>query len=142
MPIDINVSGKVNTNISGVMTSCRRPLYAFLVAAVVGCGGGGGSDGTSTPGSAPAGGTGSIRVAWDPPQTRADGSPLTNLAGFRIYYGTSSQNYSQVVSVNGATTTSYTIENLPAGSYYLVLKSVDASSNESAATAEFSKTIQ
>jgi len=66
---------------------------------------------------------------------------LTDLAGFRIYYGTSSGNYSQVVPISGATTTSYTIENLPSGSYYLVLKAVDASSNESAATAEFSKTI-
>lgn len=112
---------------------------------LVGCGGGGGSAdggqaGTDAPG--PVSGTGSIRLAWDAPQTRADGSPLTDLAGFRIYYGTSSRNYSQVVSVNGAASTTYTIENLPAGSYYLVLKAVDASSNESAATAELSKTIQ
>lgn len=128
--------------------SIRRSLSALLIAATLaGCGGGGGgsSDGGqgSTPDSPnPVANSGSIRLGWDAPQIRADGSPLNDLAGYRIYYGTASGNYSQVISINGATTTSYTIENLPAGSYYLVLKAVDASSNESAATAELSKTIQ
>jgi hypothetical protein len=124
----------------------------FLAAmALVGCGGGGGSADSASSASgdtpppvtpAPVTGSGAIGLAWDAPQTRADGTPLTNLAGFRIYYGTASGNYSQVVSINGASTTSYTIENLPAGRYYLVLKAVDANSNESVATAELSKTIQ
>jgi len=126
--------------------SIRRSLSALLIAATLaGCGGGGGSSDAGQ-GTAEAPGpvvsSGSIRLGWDAPQVRADGSPLTDLAGYRIYYGTASGSYSQVISINGASTTSYTIENLPAGSYYLVLKAVDASSNESAATAELSKTIQ
>jgi hypothetical protein len=127
--------------------SIRRSLSVLLISATLaGCGGGGGSSdtgqGTTTEAPGPVASSGSIRLGWDAPQVRADGSPLTDLAGYRIYYGTASGNYSQVISINGASTTSYTIENLPAGSYYLVLKAVDASSNESAATAELSKTIQ
>jgi len=145
MPDDLYPATKVTANILGKLAIPRSALWAlFSAAALVGCGGGGGSDmsqsGTDTP--APVTNSGSIRLGWDAPQTRADGTPLTNLAGYRIYYGTASGNYSQVVTVNGASTTSYTIENLAAGNYYLVLKSVDASSNESAATPEFSKTIQ
>ena len=37
-------------------------------------------------------GTGSTTISWTPPTSITDNSPLTNLAGYRIYYGTSSGN--------------------------------------------------
>jgi hypothetical protein len=72
----------------------------------------------------------------------ADGSPLSDLAGYRIYYGTSSGNYSQSITVGDRNTLNYTINDLPANKYYFVLKAFDTSNNESAASAELSKTIQ
>ena len=76
------------------------------------------------------------------PVVNADGSALSDLAGYRIFYGTSSGNYTQTVTVNNATTLTYTINNLPASTYYFILKAFDSSNNESPASAELSKTIQ
>jgi hypothetical protein len=67
---------------------------------------------------------------------------LADLAGYHIYYGTAHGSYSQTITVGGVSTLSYTIENLSAGTYYMVVKAFDMSSNESAASAEVSKTIK
>ena len=45
-------------------------------------------------------GTGSATVNWTAPTTNTDGTPLTNLAAFRVYYGTSSTSLTQVNEVN------------------------------------------
>ena len=29
-----------------------------------------------------------VTLSWDPPTTNADGTPLTDLAGYKVYYGT------------------------------------------------------
>jgi len=79
---------------------------------------------------------------WSVPQTNADGSALSDLAGFRIYYGTASGNYTQTVTVSDAATLTYTIQNLSAGTYYMVVKAFDTSNNESTASVEVSKTIR
>ena len=81
-------------------------------------------------------------MSWGAPQTNADGSALTDLAGYRIYYGKASGNYSESVTVSDATVTSYTIQNLPAATYYFVLRAFDKSNSESAASTEVSKKIQ
>ncbi len=87
--------------------------------------------------------TGSATLAWVAPTTNSDGSTLTDLAGFRIYYGTASGTYTQSVTVNGPYTTNYTLSALPVGStYYLVVRAFDTSNNESAASAEVSKPIR
>lgn len=86
--------------------------------------------------------SGSATLSWTAPQTNADGSALTDLAGFRIYYGTSSGAYPKVVTINNPAATRYTIEPLAAGTYYLIVKAFDTSNNESAASAEVSKTIR
>jgi hypothetical protein len=85
---------------------------------------------------------GTATLAWAAPQTNADGSALSDLAGFRIYYGTAHASYSQTITVSGPSTLSYTIQNLSAGTYYMIVKAFDTSNNESASSAEVSKTIQ
>ena len=45
--------------------------------------------------------TASVRLAWDNPSTNTDGSQLTDLAGVKVYYGTTSSNYTQTVDVPG-----------------------------------------
>ncbi|WP_372526947.1 hypothetical protein [Piscinibacter sp.] len=126
----------------------RLSLCVSLVAMamVAGCGGGNSLGEASapvdgTPAAAPAPSTGSISLAWVAPQTNADGSTLTDLAGFRIYYGTASGSYSQVITISSPIATRYTIENLPPSTYYMVLKAFDTNNNESQASAELSKTI-
>jgi hypothetical protein len=66
----------------------------------------------------PTAGSGSATVDWVPPTENTNGSKLTDLAGVRIYYGTSASNLSQMVQVASTTQTSYTIGNLAAGTWY------------------------
>jgi hypothetical protein len=61
---------------------------------------------------------------------------------YKIYYGTASNTYTQVVNVTnpGTTTITHTL-NLPAGTYYFVVTDVDSSGQESDYSNEASKTI-
>jgi hypothetical protein len=61
---------------------------------------------------------GSATVDWVPPTTDTNGDRLTDLAGIRIYYGTSPANLAHMVQVASATATSTTIANLAAGTWY------------------------
>lgn len=84
--------------------------------------------------------TGSATLNWQPPTERTDGSALTNLQGYRIYYGNSPGNYSNTVNVSNGLT-SYVIENLSGGTWYFVMTAVDSAGLESARTNPVSKTI-
>src|SRR4030042_2475048 len=80
-------------------------------------------------------------ISWDPPVTNADGTPVNDLAGYKIYYGTSSGNYSQNIDVGNVTT--YTVGNLTEGiTYYFAATSYDTARNESADSNEVTKKIQ
>ena len=79
-------------------------------------------------------------LSWTAPTKNTDGSNLTNLAGYKIYYGTSSKNYTQSVSVSGAATTTYTLQLSP-GTYYIAMTALDSTGAESAKTNEVSKTV-
>jgi hypothetical protein len=92
--------------------------------------------GNSTPST-----TGSATLSWSPPATREDGSALTDLSGFKVYYGTSPDNLSSTVTLNGAGLTSYEIDNLSAGTYYFVVTAIDSSGAESPSSTMVSKTI-
>ena len=84
---------------------------------------------------------GSATVFWNVPTTNADGSPLTDLAGFRVRYGTASQNYTAELEVNDATAESLLIEDLAPATYFFVVTAFDRSENESAVSLEVSKLI-
>ena len=116
----------------------------FLVALVVatftlfGCGGGGASttnmqptDVQPTDGQPPSvpTGTGTATLAWSAPTTNVDGTPLTTLAGYKVYYGTTPGVYTSIVigKVN-----SYEIVGLSSGkTYYFTMTAYDASGLES-----------
>jgi len=55
-------------------------------------------------------------LTWTAPTQNTDNSPLTDLAGYKVYYGTSEDNLLKVVSVND---TKFTIKDLtPNTTYY------------------------
>lgn len=74
-------------------------------------------------------GTSSVTLAWDAPTTNADGTPLTDLAGYKLYYGPSSGNYTQNIDVGAVIT--YKAANLPDGLYFFVVTAYDTMGNES-----------
>lgn len=95
---------------------------------------------SATPVAAPAARSiGSVQLSWAAPTRRADGTPLSRIAGYRVMYGSASGNYTQSVTVSG---TSATITNLAPGRYFFVIRAVDTNGKESAPTPEVSKTIQ
>jgi len=86
--------------------------------------------------------TGSATVGVVAPTTRTDGTPLTNLSGYHIYYGTTPGVYTNVITVTDPTITSYVVTNLPAGAtYYFAATAYDADGTESGDSVEGSKTI-
>jgi hypothetical protein len=77
-----------------------------------------------------------IFLVWDPPQENEDGSPLTDLAGHRIHYGTTSMVYDVVVDLGMEA--SFDLSSLPVGPvYYLAATSYDGAGNESVYSMEF-----
>jgi hypothetical protein len=96
-----------------------------------GCGGGGGSGGvfaeqssSGTYGGSPGGNSGSegtISLAWET-------STNLNVAGYKVYYGTSSKTYELPIDVGNVTT--YTLKGLAVGQTYFVAVSAYAPSNE------------
>lgn len=84
---------------------------------------------------------GRATLSWDAPSTRTDGSPLTNLAGFKLYYGTSASNLSNMVQVSDPGARSWVIENLTVGTWYFAASAYDQSGMESARSNVASKTI-
>jgi hypothetical protein len=106
----------------------------FVSLSFFNCGGGG--SGSSTSSNSPGN---SATLTWDAPTTNADGTPLTDLAGYKVYYGTTSGNYTEVIDAGNVTT--YKVENLSPGTYYFTVTAYDNSGNESGYSNEVSKTI-
>ena len=71
---------------------------------------------------------GELKVEWQP-NTEAD------LAGYKVYYGISSRNYTSITDVG--LTTSYVVSNLEVGhNYYFAVTAYDTAGNESAFSEE------
>jgi hypothetical protein len=69
-------------------------------------------------------------LSWAAPTTYTDGTPLTTLAGYKVYMGTASGSYTQNIDVGNST--SYTIGNLNDGTtYYFAVTAYDASGDVS-----------
>jgi hypothetical protein len=85
--------------------------------------------------------TGSATLSWTPPTTNSDGSPLTNLAGYRIYWGPTAGNYPNSATLTNPGLTSYVVGSLVPGTYFFVATAVNSAGAESAFSAPASKTI-
>jgi hypothetical protein len=86
--------------------------------------------------------TGSATLSWNPPTTNTDGSALTNLAGYKIYWGTTQGSYPNSVAINSPGISSYVLTNLVAGTYFFVMTSLSSAGEESAYSNAASKTVQ
>jgi hypothetical protein len=78
--------------------------------------------------------TGSLTLQWSAPVTRSDGTPLSlsEIDGYRIYYGISAGNYPDWIDVADGTAQTVTITDMPTGTYYIVMTTYDVNGNESA----------
>lgn len=120
-----------------------RPLHAALPLLVVclsifhACRPGPPEAGEGSAVGPPGATTVSVTLAWDPPVTDAGGAALDDLAGYRLYFGTATPlDVSRDTFVEVGAVTAYTLEDLPAGTYYFATTAVDESGNESALSDE------
>ena len=84
---------------------------------------------------------GSVTLSWQAPTQRTDGSALTDLAGYRIRYGTAPGSYANQVQIANPGITSYVINNLPPGTYYFVATAYDSAGRESEFSGMVSKSV-
>jgi len=78
---------------------------------------------------------------WLPPTENSDGSTLTNLAGYTVYYGTSPDNLAQSVKVTNPGLTAYAVTGLTSGTWYFAVTSYSADGVESSRTTTVSTKI-
>jgi hypothetical protein len=126
--------------LSGTPTAAHVGVYDNIVVSVSD-----GQIGASLPAFAitvTAATTGSVTLSWTPPTTNSDGSPLTDFAGYRIYWGTSPTNFPNSVTVDNAGLSSYVVEQLTPATWYFVVTAFHAHGTESNFSNVASKTIQ
>ena len=97
------------------------------------------SNGNTNPppaaGEPPATGSFSVTLSWQAPTERADGTPLTDLAGFRIYYGSDREDLDAVIELDNPGLSRYVVENLAAGTWYFSMTAYDDANLQSSPSA-------
>ena len=82
----------------------------------------------------------SATLSWSEPSHNADGTPLSgDLAGYIIYYGLGTDNYTESVDIGNYRSAS--INDLTSGTWCFTVTAYDALGNESDFSDEICKTI-
>ena len=118
---NIGTTSGVSISVSDGSLSAQLPLFNLAVVA------------------APTSGTATL--TWVAPTVNSDGTPLSDLAGYIIRYGTSSTSYSNNVRVTDPSLQTYTVQNLASGTYFFAVAAFDTSDNTSTNSNQVSKTI-
>jgi hypothetical protein len=85
--------------------------------------------------------TGTAELAWQMPTENTNGTPLTDLAGYTIVYGSSPSTMNSSVQLTDIGTTSYVVKGLGQGTWYFAIVSYTLSGADSALSNIGSKTI-
>ena len=75
-----------------------------------------------------------INLSWAAPAEREDNAPisLSEIAGFKVYFGTVQGQYTNNILINDGSAVGHTLTNLPVGdTYYFVLTTLDTEGRES-----------
>ena len=119
-PPQVGTFANIRISVSDGTTTVNLPAFTITVVATA---------------------TGSAMLSWNPPTQNVDGSPLNDLAGYRVYWGTSQGNYSNSVTVNNPGLSSYVVDQLTPATWYFVLTAVNSAGNESAYSNVASKQV-
>ena len=86
--------------------------------------------------------TAPVNLSWKAPTQNTDNTPLTNLAGFRIYYGPGTNNLETKVTLNQPNLERTSIDVGKAGTYYFAITAFATTGAESDFSKRVSKTIE
>ena len=117
---DVGTYANIVIRVSDGTTTASLPAFSVNVTAVA---------------------NGSATLSWVPPTQNEDGSALTNLAGYKVHWGTSSGGYTNNVTISNPGITTYMVENLVSGTYYFATSSFTTSGLTSGFSNEARKTI-
>jgi hypothetical protein len=85
--------------------------------------------------------TGSATLTWTPPTQNTDGTALNNLAGYKVYWGTSAGSYTKSVTVNNPGLATYVVDQLTPATWYFAVTAVNSAGVESAFSNVASKQV-
>lgn len=128
-----------NGQLSGTPTAGQVATYANIQISV--------SDGTTTVNLPPfsinvvATAMGSATLTWNPPTQNTDGSSLTDLAGYRVYWGTSQSSLTNSVTINNPGLSSYVVDQLTPATWHFALTAINSTGMESARSNMASKQV-
>jgi Fibronectin type III domain len=94
---------------------------------------------TSTPLAAP--GSRAATLSWEAPTANTNGSPLTDLSGYRIYYGSAPGELTRTVQIPTIGLQTYVIDDLEPGTWYFAVMAVASNGAESSLSNVVIKTI-
>jgi hypothetical protein len=80
-------------------------------------------------------------LSWEAPTANTNGSPLTDLSGYHIYYGTSPEALSRSVKINTIGLQTYVIDDLEPGTWYFAVRALASDGAESPLSDVVVKTI-
>jgi Fibronectin type III domain len=80
-------------------------------------------------------------VSWDAPTSNTNGTPLTDLIGYRIYYGSNPGELVQMIRIGSIGMQTYVIDDLEPGTWYFAVVAVAANGLESSLSDVAVKTI-
>ncbi len=109
-PGDENIYSSIVISVSDGITSASLPAFNITVNAIS---------------------LGSVTLNWTPPTLNEDGSPLTDLAGYVLYYGLAPDSYTDQIELDNPGLSSYTADNLAPNTYYFVMTAVNSLDVES-----------
>ena len=84
---------------------------------------------------------GTAELAWEMPTQNTNGTPLTDLAGYTIVYGTSPGLLDRSIQLTDTGTTSYVVTGLGQGTWYFAIMSYTSSGATSTLSSVESATI-
>jgi hypothetical protein len=119
---DVGNYANVQIAVTDGKTSVSLPAFGITVAAAVA-------------------GASSVNLSWVAPTENSDGTPLTDLKGYKIHYGTQSENYTGAIPVDNPTLTTYLVNSLPAGKYYFAVTALNSQGVESSPSDEIAATF-
>jgi putative Ig domain-containing protein len=125
--------------LSGTPTGANVGSYSNIIITV--------SDGTASASLAPFAinvtqiGQGSVTLSWTAPTENTNGTALTNLAGYVVYYGNSPSAMNQSITISSVGVTTYVITNLNPGTWYFEISAYNSANVGSGDSAVVSATI-
>ena len=80
-------------------------------------------------------------LSWEAPTSNTNGTPLMDLSGYRIYYGSSAQDLSHTIQIGTTGLQTYVIDDLEPGTWYFAVVALASNGAESNLSDVVAKTI-